>query len=228
MSKTARKTNENPVELAQATLSALEQKRARVAAQREKDDREVEAISYHLHTGDKDAAERFEAIRERALKRELELTSIDAAIVTAKQKLVDAKQAEAQAQARKVAKELLTRADAIVALAQSLDDANRVRIDASRAIADTLTEMRSLAHGLGVFVPSHDQFTALGSRAEHTAGMQTPFAREIAEHLPPNYRRDHMSYVAGWRDAIVKSASALVGEDKSNQLHTKEDGSRAA
>jgi hypothetical protein len=74
--------------------------------------------------------------------------------------------------------------------------------------------MRSLAHGIGLFVPSHDQFLALGSRADHTAGMQTPFAREVAEHLPPRERRTHSSYAVSWHAAITKAVAALVGEDK--------------
>jgi hypothetical protein len=150
-------------------------------------------------------------------KRESEIQSVDFAIAEATKRVQQARAAETQAQARNVAKEILKRADRLVALAQTVDDANRVRVAGLRAIADELTEMRSLAHGISVFVPSHDQLTALGSRAEHTAGMQTPFAREIAEHLPPNHRRDHMSYVAGWRDTIAKSAAALVGEDKPKQ-----------
>ena len=88
-------------------------------------------------------------------------------------------------QARETARELLKRADAIVQLATSLDDANSVRVEASRALRDELTQIRELARGLGVFVPSDEQLFALGSRADQTSTMLTPWAREMGEHLPP-------------------------------------------
>jgi hypothetical protein len=205
------------VENAQKILDKLQSKYREATAAGAADKAEMESVSFLAHTGDEKAAAKLETLKDRALRRNFELESIQSALAVAQQKLADAQQAESQAQARKIAKEILNRADRLVALAQTVDDANRVRVEALRGIVDELTEMRSLAAGAGVFVPSHDQFTALGSRAEHTAGMQTPFAREIAEHLAPNHRRDHMSYVAGWRDAIAKSAAALVGEDKPKQ-----------
>jgi hypothetical protein len=101
--------------------------------------------------------------------------------------------------------------------ARSQYDANTLRVEASRAIADELMEMRSLAHGVGLHIPSHDQYLAMGTRADQTAGMQTPFARDVAEHLPPAQRRTHMSYAQQWYAAITKSARAVLGEDKLNQ-----------
>jgi hypothetical protein len=212
---TAKKTanDQSPLELAEATLSALQQKRARLAAKREDDDRELAQISYQAHTGDKDAAERVDAIHARKMKRESEIQSVDFAIAEATKRVQQARAAETQAQAREVVREILKRTDTLVSLAQSLDDANTLRVEASRAIADELMEMRSLAHGVGLHVPSHDQYLAMGARADQTAGMQTPFARDVAEHLPPNQRRTHMSYATQWRDAITKSAAALVGEE---------------
>jgi hypothetical protein len=121
-------------------------------------------------------------------------------------------EAEAQAEARKVARKLSKMADALVGHAQSLDDANAIRVEASKAIRDQLKEMRSLAEGLGVFVPSDEQFTSLGSLAERTSHQLTPFGREFGEFVAPNQRRDHMSYVASWCNAIKKSVGALLGD----------------
>jgi hypothetical protein len=87
-----------------------------------------------------------------------------------------------------------------------------IRVDQSRALTEGLQTMRSLAHGIGLHVPSHDQLLALGSRAEQTATMQTPFAREVGEHLAPKDRRTHSSYAVPWRDQIVKATGALLGE----------------
>jgi hypothetical protein len=74
--------------------------------------------------------------------------------------------------------------------------------------------MRELAHGLGVFVPSSEQFLSLGSRAEMTATMGTPFAREIGEHLQPRERRSHLSYAGPWRDAVAKGCAVILDEQK--------------
>ena len=74
--------------------------------------------------------------------------------------------------------------------------------------------MRALAHGLGVHVPSHEQFLSMGSRADLTATMRTPWARDVGEHLAPNERRSHLSYVQPWSDAITKAARAIMGEGK--------------
>ena len=221
------KTGETPIQTAERVLADLRQKSDRVAALREKDDRELGAVSYRaLAAGDSEAGTKLESIKERALKRDLELKSIASAIVIAQQKLEEAKAAEAAEAERVAATELVKRADRLVALAQTVDDANRVRVEGLRNIADELTEMRSLAAGAGVFVPSHDQFAALGSRAERTAEMLTPFSRELVEYLEPNARRDHISYISQWRDAIVKSAAAFVGTDKSNQPNR--EGGKAA
>jgi hypothetical protein len=54
----------------------------------------------------------------------------------------------------------------------------------------------------------------MGSRADLTATMQVPWARDVGEHLPPNQRRTHTSYVQPWADAIVNAARAIMGEGK--------------
>jgi hypothetical protein len=131
MSKTTKKTaneNQSLLELAEATLRTLEQKRARLAAKRAEDDREVEAISYQLHTGDQDARQRYEAIRERKIRRESDLQSLDAAIVTAKAKLEEAKADERAENQRQVAIEAR-------GLVQSLRDAGTTCDDALATFA---------------------------------------------------------------------------------------------
>jgi hypothetical protein len=71
--------------------------------------------------------------------------------------------------------------------------------------------MRQIAHGLGVFVPSEQQFLSLGERAERTTLMDMPFHR-IAERLGPTEKRNHSSYAQPWRDQIVKGCAALLGD----------------
>jgi hypothetical protein len=55
---------------------------------------------------------------------------------------------------------------------------------------------------------------SMGSRADLTATMRTPWARDVGEHLAPNERRSHLSYVQPWSDAITKAARAIMGEGK--------------
>ena len=205
------------IEKAEQTLATLQAKRAACIKRGTDLADERAAVALDAHTGDSKAAKRLAEIHGAIATHGSELASIDAAIKAAGERLQQAQASESQTQARKVARELLKRARVIVEHARTLDDANTIRVEASRAIADELTEMRSLAHGIGLFVPSHDQFLALGSRADHTAGMQTPFAREVAEHLPPRERRTHSSYAVSWRDAIAKAVAALVGEDKQTE-----------
>jgi len=207
----------NEVQKSEAVIADLETKRAACVKRGTELADERAAVALDAHTGNVKARKRLDEINAAIATHGSELASIDAAIKAAGERLQQAQASESQTQARKVARELLKRARVIVEHARTLDDANTIRVEASRAIADELTEMRSLAHGIGLFVPSHDQFLALGSRADHTAGMQTPFAREVAEHLPPRERRTHSSYAVSWRDAIAKAVAALVGEDKQTE-----------
>jgi hypothetical protein len=204
----------NDVEQATHVLNNLRQKREVLIARGHSLDAERTKLSFSAHTGDKAARQKLDKLNAEAALHDSESRSLDSAIAEGTARVEAARQASRQAQAREIARELLKRATRLVQLGQTLDDANVVRGEASRAIADELTEMRSLAHGLGVFVPSHEQFLSLGSRADMTATMQTPFAREVGEHLAPRDRRTHMSYVQPWRDAIVKGAAAVMGEGK--------------
>jgi hypothetical protein len=214
--QTAPKPPADPVAAAEQAIAALEGDRAVLIAARTQDDAEMRKNAYAARVLCEIGATRaLTEIRERTLEHDGRLREIDAALVTAQDVLKEAEATEQREQAREVAGELLKRAARLVQHGQSLDDANAVRVEASRAIAEELTRMRSLAHGLHIHVPSHEQFLAMGSRADLTATMLTPFAREVGEHLPPNERRTHTSYVQPWSDAIVKAARAVMGEGRS-------------
>ena len=200
------------IEKAKHTLCNLQQKRDALVARGAELAEQRQRISYAAHTGNREARAQLDQVNRQIALQESEARSLDAAIAEAEVRVEKARQAEAQAEARRVAKRLLKLADGLVQHAQSLDDANAVRIEASKAIGEKLNEMRELAHGLGIFAPSHEQFLSLGSRADLTAHQATPFAREFGEHLAPNQRRSHMSYAASWCDAIKKSANAILGQ----------------
>jgi chromosome segregation ATPase len=203
---------------AEAVVGELQQKREALVARGVELAEQRSKIAYAAHaSGDKQARAELDTINRQLAMQGSETRSLDAAIAEAEIRVERARQAEAQAEARKVARKLAKMADELVGHAQSLDDANLVRIEASKAIRDQLNEMRELAHELGVFVPSHEQFIAMGSRADLTAHMSTPWAREFGEHVAPNQRRNHMSYVASWCDAIRKSANAVLGDGKKTE-----------
>jgi hypothetical protein len=200
---------------AEQTLATLEAKRAAAEARAVEIAEARKALGFRVHAdGDAKARAKLDKLNAESATLAGEIESLDGAIAEATTRVRQAQAAEAQVQARETARKLLKMADAVVGYAQSLDDANAIRVEASRALADELMQMRSLAQELGMFVPSHEQLFAMGSRADQTATMQTPWAREIGEHLPPNQRRDHMSYAQSWHVAITKAVAALVGEDK--------------
>jgi hypothetical protein len=201
---------------AEHTLANLQQKREALVARGHRLGEERGKISFAAHASDDaKARKRLDEINRESALHDSELRSIEAAIAEAGERLKAAQAIEQQERAKEVARELLKRAARLVQHGQSLDDANAIRVEASRAISEELQQMRSLAQGLGgVHVPSHEQLLAMGSRADLTATMQMPWAREVGEHLPPNQRRSHLSYVQPWSAAVVNAARAIMGEGK--------------
>jgi hypothetical protein len=192
---TAKKTanDQSPLELAEATLRTLEQKRARLAAKREDDDKELAQISYQAHTGDKDAAERVDAIRERKMKREIEIQTLDFAIVTAGQKVEETK-ACARAEAEIVAlTELRGLANVLREAGEQADDALTILGEAAVTMGDTI----SAINRLGVGNPSVMQLQSLGERAIKTALMNHPWSRGF-EHLGHSDKRNFAGFTSDW------------------------------
>src|SRR6516165_5599058 len=121
---------------AQKIVDQLESKAAELAETRASDERELASISFAAHASeDQKALARLETIKARAVKRELDARSLDAAIAEAKRRVVDAQNAEARAEAAKVAEEVAEIAGSIreegakadKALAQFIAAANNVK-----------------------------------------------------------------------------------------------------
>jgi hypothetical protein len=199
------------VATAEHTLANLRQKRDALVAHGVELGEQRTKLAFAAHTGDQAARKRLDKINAEAALHDSELRSLDSAIAEGTARVERARQAEERAQGREIAKELLKRAARLVELAQSLDDAAAIRVECSRVISEELQTMRQIAHGLGVFLPSEQQFLSLGSRAEVTSLMEMPFHR-IVERIAPNERRSHSSYVQPWRDAIAKGCAALLGD----------------
>jgi hypothetical protein len=201
------------VEQAEKILAELRSKREAAVAHGVALGEERTTLAFGAHAlGDSKARRRLDEINRESAVHDSELRSLDAAISEAAARVDRARQAEEQAQAREIARELLVRADAIVEHARALDDANSVRIAEGTALSEELEMMRALGQRIGVHVPNHAQLLAMGSRAERTSMAQTPWSREVGEAIAPHEKRNHSSYAQPWRNAIVKAAGALMGD----------------
>jgi len=105
MSKTTKATNN--VQSAQAIVDELEARKTEMAASRASDERELAEISFAAHgAGDQKALARLETIKARIVKREVDAKSLNAAVDEAKRRFADARNAEAMAEAARVAEEV--------------------------------------------------------------------------------------------------------------------------
>jgi hypothetical protein len=209
----------DPVAAAEQAIAALDRDRSALVAASAQDDAEMSKHAYAarvLH--EMGATSALRGIGERVREHDQRLREIDAALVTARSVLKEAQAGEARAQAKEVAAELLKRAARLVQHGQTLDDANTVRAEASCAISEELFRMRSLAHGLGIHIPSHEQLLSMGSRADLTSTMHLPWSRDVGEHLAPRDRRTHSSYVMPWADQIARAARAVLGVAKEREV----------
>ena len=181
---TAKKANhENPVETAERSIRALQEKHDRVSAARAEDDREMGHISLAAHSGDAQASKKLDTVVERMLRRDLEIKSITSAIVVAQHNLAEAKADEAAADQKRIALE-------VRGLIKSLRDAGTVCDEALAtftARSDAMRQIIAKMNALGFNHPSANQLMSLGERAVRTALVQTAFARAF-ESIPPSER----------------------------------------
>jgi hypothetical protein len=197
------------VENAQKTLHELETKRDAVTASSQNDEAEMGAIAYLAHTGDEKASAKLETLRDRAIRRDLELKSVDAAIAVAKQNVEVAKAAEAAADQRRVALEIQRLAKELREAGKLADEGLAMFLDATNAMHHIVTRFSAL--GLGN--PSAVQFVSLGERAIRTVLMETVFRRAF-EHLGRAERKSFASFTAEWAAMLDKATSAKLEQTK--------------
>jgi hypothetical protein len=112
-----------------------------------------------------DAAERLDAIRNRAVSREVDIKTLDAAIVVAKQNVEVAKRAEAAEAERLALTELSGLANVLRAAGKQADAALSMLGEAAVTMGNTVTAINRL----GVSHPSYMHMQSLGERAVKTA-----------------------------------------------------------
>ena len=101
----AKTTTKLSVSDAQKIVDNLEARRADNAAQAAADQREIESIALAAHCGDQKAQNKLEQLKDRAIRREADLRSLDAAITAAKRNVESAKASEAAAEQKRCAAE---------------------------------------------------------------------------------------------------------------------------
>src|SRR5262249_61027378 len=101
---------------------------------------EMESVALAAHTGDEKAAAKLETIRERELRRQLDLTGIDAAIKAAQRNAESAKADEAAAEMKRNAKEARVIVDRIGELYASADLHCRQALEALAAADGRVNE----------------------------------------------------------------------------------------
>src|SRR6516225_9288618 len=188
------------LEHAEKVLHDLEAKQADLAASRASDESEMASVSYEAHTGNEKAAAKLETLRERALRRDLELKNIASAIQVAKERVALAQAEEAKAEQRRVAMEIQRLTKELREAGKLADEGLAMFLDATNAMHHIVSRFSSL--GLGN--PSAVQFVSLGERAVRTVLMETVFRRAF-EYLGPADRKSFASFTAEWAVMLDKA-----------------------
>src|SRR5262249_39423630 len=199
---------------AQKIVDDLEVRRADSAAQAAADQREMESIALAAHTGDQRAAAKLETIRERELRRQLDLTGIDAALTAAKRNVESAKANEAAAGPKRGAGEARVIVDRIDSLFASADTHFKQAFDALKAADDRIEQL----HRLGFPHPTAIQFRANAIYALETSLMSLPkylwaeLARNSVRFLAPNQRRSFSQFWAAMSATLGREIATRLGE----------------
>jgi hypothetical protein len=196
---------ENPIEAAQKVLADLVAKRDATAQARAADESTMAELAFEAHTGDQRAEAKLETLKERALRKDLELRSIDSAIQIAKEKVALAQAEAARAAERAVAAELKELAKHMRASAKKCDAALAMLTEGAKEIRDAIA--RTNARGLGN--PSATQLQSLGERAVLTALLEMPWARAF-QHIAPRDRQTFVGFATQWAFAIERAVDAKL------------------
>src|SRR5262249_17398855 len=152
------------------------------------------------------ALARLESIKARVVKREVDGKSLDAAIAEAKRRVADAKNAEAMAEAARVADELLE-------LATMFREAGGKCDRALKLLAQGRSELRKSVQGENQRVwgnPSPAKLQALGSRAILEMINNSPYAK-FFPHIAPAERKSFATFTEAWAAMIERHVNTKLG-----------------
>src|SRR5262249_26705767 len=204
---------------AQKIVDDLEVRRADSAAQAAADQREIESIALAAHTGDQRAAAKLETIRERELRRQLDLTGIDAALTAAKRNVEAAKATEDAAEMKQNAEEAKVVVDRIDSLFASADTHFKQAMDALAAADKRIEEL----HRLGFTFPTAIQVRTNALFALETYLMALPqyWWRELAHgsvrYLAPHHRRSFSKFWTDVSTNLSREIANRLGESTNKE-----------
>ena len=193
------------VEAAEAAIGNLESKRAALVARGEELATVRASYAFAAHAkGDKAARAKLDQINKETVEHSSELASIDAALKTANERLVEAKQHEAKAVDRERAQAIRAELKNYVEAGRGVHTALCALIEEAGVWASSDKALRNL----GVHFPSDQQVRVLGTLALHSSLMQLPpyWNREVGRHLAPTERQDFDALVTKWAATIAASA----------------------
>jgi hypothetical protein len=157
-----------------------------------------------LSEDDAVAKQKLDQINRESVSHSHELASVDAALVTAKQRLEAAQRHEAKAFDREKAKALRAQLAQFVAAAQTLDDCLDLMVTTGDAMRDIVTEVNRL----GLTHPSHAQLDSLGGIALRSSLMLTPWSRHF-ERVSIVEKKTFSGLVAAWSPMVERQIAAL-------------------
>jgi hypothetical protein len=200
------------IEKATETLAKLEAKQVEFTASAAADERELSEIAYAAHTGEQKAQAKLEALKDRALRRDLEMKALASAIAESKRRVAAAQEAEAMAEAARVAEELAELADLMREAGAKADKGLAMMIEGSNDLRKVVQAIN--ARGLGS--PSAQQLQSLGSRAILGAIVNSPFAKSF-EHLAPRERQSFKSFAHQWAEMIERHVGAQPKKEAADE-----------
>jgi hypothetical protein len=163
-----------------------------------------------LNDDDPTARETLSRVNKETAAHGSELASIDAALVTARQRLEAAQRHEAKQADREQAKALRDALQQFVQHAAGVDASLEVLVSSCDGLQEALTAM----HRCGSNFPTDAQLQSLGGRVLLGALSKTPFRRNF-ETLPPLERDRSMARIAQqWGDTVERSIQQRLGDDQ--------------
>ena len=197
------------VSAAEAAISNLQAKRS-VLIERGSELATIRAsVAYKaLNDDDPTARETLSRVNKETAEHGSELASVDAALVTARQRLEAAQRHEAKQADREQAKALRAVLQQFIQHADGVDSALEVLVSSCNGLQESLTAM----HRCGSTFPSDAQLQSLGTRVLLGALSKTPFRRGF-ETVPPLERDRSMARIAEqWSDTVERSIKQRLGD----------------
>jgi hypothetical protein len=199
------------IEKAERDLASLEEQREAIFSRAKLLRKERDAIAFAaLTAGDKKAKERLREINLEDTNLGANLASVEAALTVARDNLVQAKAAQAQAADRANALALREKLKRFVELGLVLDDCFADFRSAAIEMKSVLDDI----HNLGQVAPTAMQFRVLCDLAFKTAVHGTPFWSQDFPAISPSQRKTFGSLVSGWSANIEANIERRLGADK--------------